>query len=226
MSVTYTYLLDTIETALSDLTNVTWSRAVLINFSKEAIRTFPFLQPKEQNLTLLAAAYTITLETDFREMLSVEYPVDETPPVFLGRRSRFETDFFSGEMFYDVDYDYNTGTGFLLWFSQQLPSGAEVTINYLANHDTSMADDAADTISVPDQYIHILVAYCVWKGYQERLSFYSRDPTVYSQQIAQMVQSVDQARLRYEEFIAQEYAHRAHSKITPKHDLDKFDRVY
>jgi hypothetical protein len=107
-----------------------------------------------------------------------------------------------------------------------IPIDEDIKVNYLANHNVDLDDDPADLLTVPDEYEHILVAYVVAKAYRERLSFYSQNPTVYTNLIYQMVQMVDKADARYQQLVNEAIAKSSESRKSPPMQVDKFDRVY
>jgi hypothetical protein len=226
MTTIFSDLIDECEIMLNDVTHAVWTRNLVTHWCKEAMLAFPILRPQQMTYTFLSAGYSIPMATDFREMLSVEYPVDESPPKYLQRMNRHDEDFFDGDTHYDVDYDYVDGVGWVLWTSHEMQSGDEVYINYLANHATNIDDDDTDTITVNDEHVPIIVCYVIWKAYNERLSVYMQQPTAYSQVVTQMNIAVQDAHERYQKLVALAQARLAAGRPSPKMKMDDFDRVY
>jgi hypothetical protein len=110
--------------------------------------------------------------------------------------------------------------------SRGMVGGEHLHINYLANHDTAMADDSTKVISVPDEYENILIAYVVAKGYRERLGHYMQDPTAHTSIILQMTEMVNKAELNYQQLVLRAQEKLAGSRTSPSMQVDKFDRVY
>jgi hypothetical protein len=170
MTTSFQSLLSACLVALGDSTGAMWSRTdVIWPWCIEAMLAFPILRPMQDTPSTAAATHVITLPSDFREIISVEYPVGQEPPVYLSRRNSFDPNFYSSDEYYDIDRNYASATGWVLVFSKKLLIDSDVVVNYLAIHDTDL-DDASDSyITVPDEYVNILVAYMLAKGYRERL---------------------------------------------------------
>jgi hypothetical protein len=229
MTTTFSSLLDDCDLSLSntrDGSGPTWTATQLARWAIEGMLSFPILRPMEITFTFIASSYDIDLNPDFREMIAVEYPIHQTPMVFLKRMSRHEDAFYQDTTHYDVEPDYDDGIGFKLWLSQALEIGDEITIDYLANHDTTLLDNDSDTVTIEDDHVPIIVAYVVWKAYQERLAEYMQQVSAYSQIITQLVKAVDEAYQRYHTMLAAALAYRSHSLITPSWKVDHHDRVY
>ena len=227
MSVSFSKLLTDCLVALGDADASTWSRTNIVwPWAIEAMLEFPILRPLVQTPTFSAAAHYIALSSDFREVISVEYPAGQDPPVYLSRMNRFDPSFYSSEEHYDIDRDYTSGKGWMAWFSKKIPAAASMKINYLANHDTNMTDVGTCYITVPDEYENILLANVVCKGYRERLGSYMQDPTAHTSIIAQMTDMVQHAEENYKDLVKRAQEKLADSKRSPHMQSDKFDRVY
>ena len=227
MSVKFTTLLSDCLVALGDDDASTWSRTDKIwPWCLEAMLSFPILRGMELEYTMLAASHKVTLPADFREIISVEYPIDQEPPDYLTRLNHLDPIFYSTETYYDIDRDYKTGKGWLLFVAKKLAIGEKVRISYLANQSTDVADDNAKLISVPDEYEGILVAFVVAKAYRERLGSYMQDPTAHTSIILQMTDMVNKAEINYQQMVLRAQEKLAESRTSPHMASDKFDRVY
>ncbi len=87
-------------------------------------------------------------------------------------------------------------------------------------------DDSTDEITVPDEYENILIAYCVAKGFRERLGFFMQDPTAHSSIIGQMTEMVHHAEQNYDRLVDSGSKKLVDSRTTPQMQVDKHDRVY
>jgi len=231
MSISFHQLLDDCMLAIGDTAGATWSRAdVITPWAKEAMLAFPILRPTTNTTTVaISAKHNHKMPVDFREIVNVEYPIGEEPPIFLTRMNHLDPEFYQSESHYDVSryyLDYVAYTGWMVITSKLLEIGDEVKVNYLANHIVDLDDDPADLLTVPDEYEHILVAYVVAKAYKERLSVYLQNPTVYTNLIYQMVMMVDHADARYVQMVNEAIAKASESRTSPHMKADKFDRVY
>ncbi len=114
----------------------------------------------------------------------------------------------------------------MVYFSTSIPVGAHVKSQYLANHDTDMADDGTHFITIPDEYEELIIASVVCKAYRERLSFYMQDPTAHQAVILEMTQMVRDADTRYQSMVITIQQKLAISRLASDRKVDKFDRVY
>ncbi len=227
MTTSFQDLLTACLVALGDRLASTWSRTdVIWPWCLEAMTQFPILRPQRSQVTFLARVYENPLPADFREIISVEYPVGKLPPVYLVRMNRFDPSYYETDDHYDIDRAYLSGTGWTIWFSHHMESGEIVNINYLANHDIDMEDDPACYITVPDEYVNILVQYVVCKGYRERLGAYMQDPTAHTSIITQMYEMVEHAETKYKAMVDDAMKKYVESRRSPHMQLDKFDRIY
>ena len=231
MSISFEQFLDDCQVVLGDSTGTTWDRAdVITRWAKEAMLAFPILRPTTETITVaIEAKHAHKLALDFREIVSVEYPIGEEPPVFLTRMNHFDPDFYTTEDHFDVSryyLDYVEYTGWMVITSKLMEIDEEIKVNYLANHNIDLIDDPDSLLTVPDEYEHILVAYVVAKAYRERLSYYSQNPTVYTNLIYQMVTMVDKADARYLQLINEAIDKASESRTSPHMGADKFDRIY
>jgi hypothetical protein len=231
MSISFKQLLDDCMLSLGDPTGAIWSRAdVITPWAKEAMLAFPILRATTETITVgLSAKHVHKLNFAFREIISVEYPIGEEPPVFLTRMNHYDPDFYKSDDHFDISryyLDYISYTGWQVWTSKLMPPAEEFKVNYLANHNTDLDDDVADLISVPDEYEHILVAYVVAKAFRERLIIYLGNPSVYTELVGELTATVDKAEKRYQAMVDEAIRRLAESRTSPHMEVDKFDRIY
>lgn len=228
MSITFYQLLSDCSTALGDLLGQTWSREnVIWPWCIEAMRTFPILRPMFYGYSAPSDdIHSFDLPDDFRELISVEYPVNQSPPQYLIRKNRFDPDFYSADNYYDIDHNYAEGAGWTLHLSIGLPVDSDVNVEYLAGHDLDMQDDQQHLITVPDEYYGILIAQVICRAYRERLSYYMQDPTVHTSIVMQLTEMVRKAEESYNNMVEAAWKKIATSRQSPRQAMDQFDRVY
>jgi hypothetical protein len=191
------------------------------------VLNFPILRPMLDDHTNGASVvYSYAAPSDFREVITVEYPISQQPPTYLSRKNRLDEDFWSVINCYDIDHDYSAGTGWFIWVSGGVAALAHIKMQYLANHSTTIVDDSVATWTVPDEYENIVVAYVVAKAYRERLSTYMVTPTAHTSIILQLTDMVKKAEDNYRDLAQRALVRLADSRITPNVAADKFDRVY
>ena len=228
MTITFTQLITDCLVAAGDEDAATWSRTdIAIPWCKEALRVFPILRPMLDDHTNGASlVYSYAMPADFRELISVEYPISQVPPVYLVRKNRLDPNFYNEAGYYDIDYDYSTGSGYFVYVSGGVAALAHIKTQYLGAHATALADNSTDVITVPDQYEHIIIAYFITRAWRERLGVTMRDPTAHTSLVMQLTEMVRKSEENYKNLVAAAMQFISESKITPHNEVDKFDRVY
>jgi hypothetical protein len=228
MSISFQDLLTDCLVALGDTNANIWSRTdVIWPWCIEALRTFPILRPmKDDHTNGLSTVYNYTLPSDFREVISVEYPVNQQPPSYLTRKSRLDPDFYEEAGYYDVDHDYTTGGGWVMYISGGVSGLAHIYTQYLANHDVDMIDDPACYISVPDEYQNILIASVMCRAYRERLGKVMQDPTAHTNLVYQLTEMVRKLEEQYTRLVSEAQHQLTNSVVSAHKTVDKYDRVY
>jgi hypothetical protein len=194
----------------------------------EAIAAFPILRPMIYDYVMLTTVKTVSLPADYREVIAVEYPINQTPPTYLVRKNRFDQAFYNSDGFYDVDHYYasTAAQAALLYSSGDFVTGNHVKTYYLANHDLAMLDNSTVLITIPDYYVHILIKYVVARAYREKLSVLVANPTSYSNVITQLVGYIEATDKMYQDAVNAAMTELTASRLTPHQHADKFDRVY
>jgi hypothetical protein len=228
MAFTWTKVLSDCLIALGDPLAATWSRtSVILPWLQEAVLNFPILRPMIDDHTNGATTvYSYQAPSDFREVITVEYPISQQPPTYLSRKNRLDENFWDSSNSYDIDHDYTAGIGWFIWVSGGIIKQAHIKMQYLANHSTTIVDDSSATWTVPDVYENIVVSYVLAKAYRERLSAYMITPTAHTSTILQLTDMVKKAEESYKELSQRALQRLADSRITPNIASDKYDRVY
>ena len=232
MTVSFQELLTDCLVALGDDQGLIWSRINKIwPWCIEAMRTFPFGRPQRVDHTIISGELRhFDLPDGFREIIDVEYPVDQDPPVYLKRYNRFDPYFYQSHEFYDVDHNFEDGTGWTLYYSAYLERQSvqlpHMYVDYMADHDLDMEDSLTCYITVPDEYYGILIQQVMCRAYRERLSYYMQDPTTHTSIVMQLTDMVKKAEEQYASQVAAAQQKYSNSKPLPSQSVDKFDRVY
>jgi hypothetical protein len=228
VTVSFEQLLTDCLVALGDSLAATWSRInIMMPWCIEAIQSFPILRPMLDDHTNGASiVYSYAMPADFRQLISVEYPISQQPPVYLVRKNRLDPNFYNQDGFYDIDHDYSTGTGWTMYVSGGIAAAAHIKTQYLANHDTAMTDSEECMLSVPDEYETILISSVMCRAYRERLGYMMQDPTAHMTVITQMTEMVHHMEEYYQSQVAAAQAKLANSIVSPRQAADKYDRVY
>jgi hypothetical protein len=228
MTITFTKLVSDCLVSAGDEDAATWPRpGIAIPWVKEAILQFPILRPQLDDHTNGASVvYSYSMPAGFREVISVEYPISQQPPVYLVRKNHLDPDFYSSAGYYDIDYDFSTGSGYLCYVSGGVAALAHIKVQFLATHDIDLADDSTDVITIPDQYENIIIAYFIMRAWRERLGVVMQDPTAHSSIITQLTEMVHKAEENYKELVDAAQRYISESKVSSGNTVDKFDQVY
>lgn len=209
--------------SLGDPTEATWSRTLEVWYWLiEAIREFPILRPMQSDIAFDADDHQEPLPSDFKEIISVQWPITDDMR-YHTRRSRLEEDFYDGD-YYDIDRDYSTGSGWVLWMGQSIPYAQPVRVQYLAMHSTTVSEDMV--LTVPDQYLNILTEYCILRAWTERLSTEISNPTAHDATLSQINAAIAEHRATYDRLVDEAIRELATSRQTMNRRLDKHDRIY
>jgi hypothetical protein len=230
MTVTFKKLLTDCLVALGDTQGATWSRVnVIWPWCIEATQAFPILRPMFYDCTvpiLLTHPNIIDMPVDFRQMISLEYPVGQTPPAYNIRKNRLDPNFTNDIGYFDVDHNYIDGTGYFLYMSKAPPQGVHLYVEYLATHDVAMADDDNHLLSVPDEYETILITSVMCRAYRQRLSVMMVDPTAHTNVINQMTEMVQHVEELFQKQVRNAQHQLTNAIVSPRMGSDKYDRVY
>jgi hypothetical protein len=214
--------------ALGDSSGATWSRTDrILVWACEAVRFFPILRPMLDDHTAgVADEYYFDMPAGFREVISVEYPISQQPPVYLVHKNHLDPHFYDDTGYFDVDHDYTTGEGWTMYVSGGVTKLSHIKTQYLADHDAALEDASDHFLTVPDEYENLLILAVMTRAYRERLSFAMQDPTAHSSVIMQLTDMVSKMEQEYRDQVTAAQAKLAHSVITPRMQSDKYDRVY
>lgn len=135
-----------------------WTDTEVNQWLSDAIAEYGQHFPRKQESTAnacVADQEEYSLPSDFLAMISVEYPEDEDPRVYLDRLERTDPRFGPG--YYDISPDNDT------LILGETPSADETyALHYQAAHDYPDADDTV--LTVPDEDLELLVLYVKWKA--------------------------------------------------------------
>ena len=212
--------------ALGDESAVTWARTVILPWCVEAVQSFPILRPKLFDYTAAGASlvYMFDLPADFRQIISVEYPINSVPPKYHARKNHLDPAFFNQVGFYDVDHNYADGIGWMCHVSEGVRLATHAYIQYMATHDTSFTDSDEDELTIPDEYNSILITSVMCRAYRNRLSLYMQDPTAHMSVITQMTEMVQHIEELFRSLVADAQRELTNSIVSPRMVADKFDQ--
>jgi hypothetical protein len=238
MPITFSQLLNDTETVLAFeipysnyIPELIWDREwKLIPWAKMIMLSFPVLRPKlaMYKIGIPDSYHILELPEDYREIMSIEFPTRQDPPEYLIRKNHLNQGFFGTDLYYDVDFNYEAGTGYNLIVSRTLEGDDTFYVNYLTNHDVDLEDNETDLITIPDQYEDVIIMGITTLAYREFLSWVSFEPTVLETTILHLSDMCAYADAKYSKMLSDliNKTGSGDSTITPNRTVDKYDRVY
>ena len=175
--------------------------------------------------TLVAAnpGYEYVLQADLIDVVRVEYPTGEDPPVYLDRWDHRHPDFFNQTGYYDVQIDDDTSNG-TLWLSFKATYMDYIGILYTAPHDADL--DSGDAITVREDHESILILFVIWQAVKERVATHLQDPDTTSDILQKMVNAEMQAEQEYLRAIRNASQRHTRSAYTGPWRADIYDPIY
>ena len=158
-------------------------------------------------------------------MIYVEYPVSSDPPDYTARKGHLDIDFYERTGNFDVDRDFDSDGGYILWLSDYLEKDQVVIVRYLATHLSEFASENT-LITVENQYVQVLVYHVILMAFTERLSTQLQDPTAHTSTIQQMGEAVKTAEKNYMDLLNKATTDLSSSQRVEGWQVDRFDRIY
>ena len=191
----------------------------------DAIEEYSRYFPRRKAYAIACAAgdRQYDLPTDFRGLISVEYPAGGDPPTYLERRDYRHPDFWQADGCYDIVHRSDAGDPDELWISTRPALGETITLEYLGDHD--FVDDDIDALSVPDAHLEALVLHVRWSSLQALASAEAANPDPNNVLLDRYEANVVRAERLYYRKIEEYGRLEAESGATPW-SMDKWDRVY
>lgn len=196
-------LIDDCEADLDDSGNATWAAADIEQWCRDAIADYSLHFPLTTTATTNCSDddRRYDLHKDVVQVLTVEYPKGEDPPVFLQRRPHSHPDFWREDGYYDVliHDDYSDASELLI--STKPSTGEDIEITYQKRHDNTIA--TSGTLTVPLHHEPILRNYVVWRAVLQLKAAEEASPTSNSSLLmSQLAINVDRARRAYTDALA------------------------
>jgi hypothetical protein len=226
---TLAQLADRCQLALADSGAVVWDQTTVESWVKEGLRDYNIHLPRRRLASINVSAGTrkYDLPDDFRELLSVEYPSGEDPPVYLERRSHRDDNFWGLTGYYDVIYLEDATDQSQIWISETPGSatGVSMSIIYQANHD--LEPQSATTLTIPVTHEPIVIEFVIWRAWIELLAAEQQSPTSNSSLLmSQYASNADRQKRSYVQALARALRGREGKSARVQWSFDKWDRVY
>lgn len=231
---TLAQIADRAEIALADASNATWTADTIKGWIKDSVRDYSQVLPrtKQASLSLLADSIEHLLPADFRAMVSIEYPDNQTPPSYLYRLDRRHPDFAyrDNPRAYDITTknDGSTNLEAKIWLSGKAITNDESTpIVYIADHDWDLAD--SDELTIPGRDEPVIILYVVWQAWKEIVSNEVRQPDPTTILLSQLASNADRAERAYRRALSQAIAGRNENRggyIAAPWRADIYDPIY
>jgi len=212
---------------LGDLTSpFKWSDEQINQWINDAIADYSIHFPlvKTQTISCSDENRKYDLEDDFVEVLSIEYPTGEDPPVYLKHRLGTHPGFWSQDGFYDVLKHRDFEDPDELIISTKPSTGESIEVIYQAHH-VFLDDDDTDKITVPERHLELIVLFARMAAYQELASTESSDPNPESKLSGTLELNSFKAERAYRKQL-DEFKAAGSESGQVKWSMDDYDRVY
>ena len=212
---------------LGDLTApYKWSDEQINQWVNDAIADYSIHFPlvKTQTISCSEDDRQYDLDTDFVEVLSVEYPTGEDPPVYLVRRERTHPDFWEVDGYYDLLKHKNFEDPDELLISEKPDAGESIDVIYQAHH-TFLDDDDTDKMTVPERHLELIILFVRMAAFQELATTESADPNPESIVARTLELNAFRAERAYRKQLAEFKSNESESGKA-KWAMDGYDRVY
>ncbi len=201
--------------------------AVLEDFINQAIRDLSSKVPRILEYTVSTTLNTriYDLETTHKDILSVEYPSAQNPPIYLKRRSYTHPLFWQQDGYYDFfkSQDATSTNPPQIFISEKPPLGATITIKLTAEHNPLL--DPTDTCSLDERHLALIGLFARWKVLQYLASYEELNPGALSGMGKNLEESSKWAEASY--YTALHQAIKADSQsATAPWKADKYDGRY
>ena len=228
MVTSITNVADMAQVALSDTGAATWSQAEVEGFVLEAIRDYGshFHRIAVQTITCTNGTQVYDVNNDFIAAVLVRYPLADTPPVFLDRKTRKDPAFWESDDYYDITAKNTEGSAGSITISKDPATSDQIYLTYQAMYYDPDADIPTTNCLVPDVHVPLLILFVQWKAAVERLNNELIAPDRSINLIDDMNAAVDTARRSYERAIDRAKAAGYQSRWTEPWTGDIHDPIY
>ena len=229
---TLAQLADRAQLTLNDTAAGTWPQATVEAWCIDAIRDYSQAFPRTRALTIAISGaspgHEFNLTTDTVDLIQVEYPDGEDPPVYLKRRHRTHPQFYGRAGYYDLEILHDSQEYSILYLSEEPADGETIAILAKCHHDVTIV--SGDDITVPVQHESLLILYVLWQAFKERLATEQQDPdTTLAGAVTllqQLVKGATQAEAEYRRALQRALQARSESGPTGPWTVDDHDRIY
>lgn len=220
MTTTFDSVVTRLKITLNDKTATTWDTEMIATFLNDAIRDYTQHFPIQATDTIAMTTGTDTydLNTDFMNVVSVEYPDGEDPREYMLRRPYTHPDFWNVEGYYDIVHNDDDTNPSEIVFSDAVATGETAVVQYNAHHalitDTALI---SGNITVPPYHQHLLTHFARWQASLHLASAEQQTPTSNSSLLmAQLAQNARRDSLAYSTAL-QQAIFAADAKISEQH---------
>ena len=232
MTTTLAEIADRAQITLNDAGAGTWPQATVEEWVVEAIRDYTQTFPRTIRSSITIASgdpgHEFDLTADYIAMVNVEFPGDQSPPVYLQRRRRTHPRFYGYEGYYDVEPTGDMTNVATLYLSEEPETGDKIYWTAKCHHDTTLA--SGDDITVPEHHEGLLLLFVLWTAFRERLATEEQDPdTSLAGNVTllqELVKGAKQAGVEYKEAVQRAKVTASDGGYSGPWEVDAHDRIY
>ena len=189
----------------SDLQVNQWINDALAEVSKALPRLL------EIEVEADGTANSFALPAGCRAIVSVEYPIDQTPPRYLSRLDLRQPG-FSEAAVYDWLPSNSLSEADRLLLGQPPADGDKLRLRYLAAHE--WLDGDLDECSLPDEHLELLVLFVRWAAWQALATQEAANPDPGSASRSELEGNVRRAGEAFQEALASSVKASASSRVS------------
>jgi len=167
---TLTELIKTCQRSINDVDSTTFfTIQQYTEWINNAIRELSLHFPRTLDtlITCTVGGWIYDLPLNCLEIISVEYPVNQDPPLYLTRKSFKDSSFHDAVGYYDFykPSDSDAANPPQLLISERATAITQkIQVNYHAAHDS--LSTLASTITIPNHLLHLIPQFVHWKALQ------------------------------------------------------------
>lgn len=223
-------LRDLIQEQLNDAAGATFTDALVTNWIYSAVKEYSQYFAVQGTVELVAKASSseYLLDSDsyrvVKRVISVEYPVDQSPRKYLRLRDHLADDFYQDSEGYDVEYLGDAEDRVLIFFSKTDFIDDESIYLFC---EMLFDETQAAQIEIPKSHEHLIIMRVKWTAIEYLSISEMLDPTNNSSLLmGQLQQNANSARKSYYQMLGMLLLDQGGESGVARWKMDGYDRIY
>jgi hypothetical protein len=202
-----------------------FSDAQLDGFINRAIAEISISFPRLKIYTASAVVgqKVYDLPTDFRSVVTVEYPPSLVPRKYLYRLPRTDFRFALSDDYYDIEVTQDAGHVGHLYLSITPANTSLITLTYMGEHQSMKA--SGDTTTVMERHLGLIQLYARWGAWAQMATIEGMNPDPLKGLSAGYERNAREAQAAFEETLQRMKEQESESAVETWR-MDRYDRIY